>query len=37
MRAAAYDTFNIQRHLISRRTMRAFRAEATAQQRAAAA
>jgi transposase-like protein len=34
---AVYSTFNTQRHLISRRTMRAFRAEATAQQRAAAA
>jgi putative transposase len=37
MHAAAYNTFNVQRHLISRRTLRAFRAEATAQWRAAAA
>ncbi len=35
--AAVDNTFNTQRHLISRRTMRAFRAEATAQWRAAAA
>jgi putative transposase len=31
------NTLNVQRHLISRRTLRAFRAEATAQWRAAAA
>jgi putative transposase len=31
MHAAAYNTFNLQRHLISRRTPRAFRAEARAQ------
>jgi len=37
MHAAAYNTFNVRRHLISRRTLRAFRAEATAQWRAAIA
>src|SRR5215211_2681011 len=36
MHAAAYNTFNVQRHLISRRTLRAFRAEAMAQWHAAA-
>ena len=35
--AAAYNALNVQRHLISRRTLRAFRVEATAQWRAAAA
>jgi hypothetical protein len=35
--AAAYNTFNVQRHLIPRRTLRAFRAEAMEQWRAAAA
>jgi putative transposase len=35
--AAAYNVLNVQRHLISRRTLRTFRAEATAQWRAAAA
>jgi transposase-like protein len=35
--SAAYNTFNVQRHLISRRTLRAVRAEATAQWHAAAA
>src|ERR671910_661207 len=35
--AAAYNTFNVQRHLISRRTLRAFRAEAMAQWHAATA
>ena len=35
--AAAYNTFNIQRHLISRRTLRDFRAEAMGQWRAATA
>ena len=35
--AATYNTFNVQRHLISRRTLRAVRAEATAQWRAATA
>jgi transposase-like protein len=29
--AAIHNTFNLQRHLISRSTLRAFRAEATAQ------
>jgi putative transposase len=33
--AATYNTFNVQRHLISRRTLRAFRAEAMAQWHAA--
>ena len=35
--AAAYNTFNLQRHLISRRTLRTFRAEAIAHWRAAMA
>ncbi len=35
--AAVHNTFNVQRHLISRRTLRAFRAEAMARWRAAAA
>ncbi len=35
MHAAAYNTFNVQRHLISRRTLRAFRAEAMEQWHAA--
>ncbi len=34
--AAAYNTFNVQRHLISRRTLKTFRAEAMAQWHAAA-
>ena len=33
---AAYNTFNVQRHLISRRTLKTFRAEAMAQWHAAA-
>ena len=33
--SAVYNTFNIQRHLISRCTLRAFRAEAVAQWHAA--
>jgi putative transposase len=37
LHAAAYNTFNVQRHLVSRRTLRTFRAEATAQWRAATA
>jgi len=37
MHSATYNIFNVQRHLISRRTLRAFRAEARAQWRAAAA
>jgi len=37
MHDAAYNTFNVQRHLISRRTLRALRTEAMAQWRAAAA
>ena len=35
--AAIYNTFNVQRHLISRTTLRQFRAEATEQWRQAAA
>jgi len=35
MRSAAYNTFNVQRHLISRRTLHVFWAEAMAQWRAA--
>ncbi len=37
MHSAAYNTFNVQRHLISRRTLRIFRAEAMAQWHAATA
>ncbi len=37
MRSAAYDTFNVQRRLISRRALRNFRAEAMAQWQAATA
>ncbi|EWY36915.1 hypothetical protein N825_22655 [Skermanella stibiiresistens SB22] len=37
MHAATHDTFNIQRHLISRRTSRAFRARAMAEGNAAVA
>jgi putative transposase len=36
MHAAVHNTFNVQRHLVSRRTLRIFRAEAMAQWRAAA-
>jgi len=35
--AAIYNTFNVQRHLISRKTLRQFRAQATEQWRQAAA
>ena len=35
MHSAACNTFKVQRHLISRRTLRTFRAEATEQWRAA--
>ena len=35
--AAVHNTFNLQRHLISRSTLRSFRAEATAQWRGAVA
>jgi len=35
--AAVYNTFNLQRHLISRRTLRTFRTEATDQWNAAVA
>ena len=37
LHAAAYNTFNVQRHLISRRTLRTFRVEAMAHWRAATA
>src|ERR1700746_2378939 len=37
MRAAAHNTFNLQRHLVSRSTLRIFRAEAADQWRNAAA
>jgi putative transposase len=37
MHAAVHNTFNLQRHLISRSTLRVFRAEATAQWRGAVA
>ena len=37
MHAAVYNTFSVQRHLTSRRTLRIFRAEAMAQWHAAAA
>jgi transposase-like protein len=37
MHAAVYNAFNVQRHLISRRTLRTFRAEAMAQWHAATA
>jgi putative transposase len=36
MHSAAYNTFNLQRHLISRRTLRLYRAEAMAHWQAAA-
>jgi putative transposase len=35
MHAAVHNTFNVQRHLISRRTLRLFRAEAMHQWHAA--
>ena len=35
--SAAYNTFNVQRHLISRRMLRRSRAESTAQWHAATA
>jgi transposase-like protein len=35
--AAIYNTFNVQRHLISRKILRQFRAEATEQWQQAAA
>ena len=37
MHAAVYNTFNVQRHLISRRTLHSFRAAAMAEWRFAAA
>jgi putative transposase len=37
MHAATYNTFNLQRHLISRRTLRTFRAQARADWNAATA
>ena len=36
LHAAAYNTSNVQRHLISRRTLKTFRAEAMARWHAAA-
>jgi hypothetical protein len=36
MHAAVHNTFNIQRHLVSRSTLRIFRAEAASQWRHAA-
>ena len=35
VQAAVYNTFNLQRHLISRATLRTFRADAASQWRAA--
>jgi putative transposase len=37
MRAAVHNTFNLQRHLVSRSTLRIFRAEAANQWRDAVA
>jgi putative transposase len=37
MHAAVHNTFNLQRHLVSRSTLRIFRAEATAQWKSAVA
>ena len=37
MHSAAYNTFNVQRHLMCRRTLRTYRAEAMAQWQAATA
>jgi putative transposase len=37
MHAATYNTFNLQRHLITRRTLRTFRAKAMGDWNAAAA
>ncbi len=37
MHATVYNTFTLQRHLISRRTLRAFRAQAVADWQAATA
>jgi hypothetical protein len=37
MHAATYNTFNLQRHLISRRTLCTFRAQTMADRKAAAA
>jgi putative transposase len=37
MHAAIHNTFDLQRHLVSRRTLRSFRAEATAQWQTATA
>jgi transposase-like protein len=37
MHAAVHNTFNLQRHLVSRSTLRKFRAEATAQWNSAVA
>jgi transposase-like protein len=37
MHAAVHNTFNLQRHLVSRSTLRIFRAEATSEWRNAVA
>jgi transposase-like protein len=37
LHAAVYNTFNLQRHLVSRRTLRTFRAQAVADWQAATA
>jgi putative transposase len=37
MHAAVHNTFNLQRHLVSRSTLRIFRSDATAQWRSATA
>jgi transposase-like protein len=37
LHAAVYNTFNLQRHLVSRRTLRTFRAQAMAEWQVATA